>query len=325
VGLPQPRDSALSSVALVLLHRMNLRLLFSIFVLMPAICFAQDNREHGAPRSAFAEVNGIRLHYLDWGGNGEPLLLLPGLGNDAHVFDNFAEKFTDRFRVLALTRRGFGESDAPAAGYDTASRTEDIREFLDAMDIRRINIAGHSMAGSEITAFASLYPERIQRLVYLDAAYDHTCSAGRDLEPWASSFSKRLYAELEDPAATSSNPLDDLPPSDRWEAIKATVQAVDSYHPNYSMITAPALALYAPPERYPDAPRGTSIEARKSMDEWWRNNRQDCALSSIEQFRTEMERGEVMVIRDGYHYLFLGVAQGEVVKRMRAFLLEPAE
>jgi pimeloyl-ACP methyl ester carboxylesterase len=241
-----------------------LRFLSILLLMSAAVSFAQEHRSSYAPKDGFVEANGIRLHYIDWGGNGEPLLLLTGLGNDAHVFDGFAEKLTDQFRVLALTRRGFGESDVPEGGYDTSTRVEDIRGFLDAMSIDRINIAGHSMSGSEITAFASLYPERTLRLVYLDAAYDHTCSAGRSLEPWASPFTRRLHAELGNSAAASEIPVDDLPPRDRWEAIKATVGAVDSYRPSYLKIDAPALAVYAPPERYPDAPRGTPVETRKT-------------------------------------------------------------
>ena len=56
-------------------------------------------------------VNGIRLHYLDWSGSGPTLLFLTGIGNNAHIFDGFAPRITDQFRVLALTRRGHGESD----------------------------------------------------------------------------------------------------------------------------------------------------------------------------------------------------------------------
>jgi hypothetical protein len=52
------------------------------------------------------QVNGVKLHYLDWDGKGEVLLSLPGLSCTARIFDGLAPKFTDHFRVLALTRRG---------------------------------------------------------------------------------------------------------------------------------------------------------------------------------------------------------------------------
>jgi len=80
-------------------------------------------------KSDFVNVNGIRLHYLDWGGEGETLLFLPGLGNTSYVFDKLAKRFTDKFHVVALTRRGHGDSDYPETGYDLETLTEDIRQF----------------------------------------------------------------------------------------------------------------------------------------------------------------------------------------------------
>src|SRR5262245_5838199 len=52
------------------------------------------------PRDQFVTVNGVNLHYLEWGGSGETLLFLAGLSDSVHRFDSFAPKFIDRFRVL---------------------------------------------------------------------------------------------------------------------------------------------------------------------------------------------------------------------------------
>ena len=117
-------------------------------------------------------TNGVRLHYVDWGGNGEPVLLLPGLFGTAEIYSDFAPRLTDRFRVLALTLRGHGQSDEPKTGYEPDSLVEDIRAFLDSMRIGRAHLVGHSLSGAELTAFAGRYPERVLKLVYLDAAYD---------------------------------------------------------------------------------------------------------------------------------------------------------
>ena len=121
--------------------------------------------------SNMLEVNGIHLHYLDWGGSGPILLFLAGMGCNAHIFDKFAPRFTDQFHVLALTRRGHGESDHPKSGYDIDTLTEDIRLFLDRLKIDRAILAGHSLAGIELSHFAALHPERLLKLVYLDAAF----------------------------------------------------------------------------------------------------------------------------------------------------------
>ncbi len=91
-------------------------------------------------KSEFITANGIKMNYLDWGGTGEVVLLLSGFGNDAHIFDEFATKFTDKFHVIGLTRRGFGETDKPKNGYDTKTRVEDIHKFLDALKIKKAHI-----------------------------------------------------------------------------------------------------------------------------------------------------------------------------------------
>src|SRR5205823_976297 len=114
----------------------------------------------------------VRLQYIDFGGVGEPVLLLAGLGNTAHVFERFAPRLTKHFHVIGLTRRGFGASTIAADGYDTRSLSEDIRVVLDSLGIARVNIVGHSVAGDEMTRFAGDHPERVAKLVYLDAAYD---------------------------------------------------------------------------------------------------------------------------------------------------------
>lgn len=122
--------------------------------------------------SNFVNVNGIRLHYLDWGGTGPTLIFLTGMGSSAYIFNKFAPRFTDQFRVLALTRRGHGDSDYPETGYDADTLVEDIRQFMDRLQVETASLAGHSLAGVELTHFAATYPERVEKLIYLDALDD---------------------------------------------------------------------------------------------------------------------------------------------------------
>ncbi|WP_231372359.1 alpha/beta fold hydrolase, partial [Terracoccus sp. 273MFTsu3.1] len=63
------------------------------------------------PSDQFVILDGVRFHYLDWGGNGDPLLLLAGLGCTAHIFAELSPHLSDQFRVIALTRRGHGLTD----------------------------------------------------------------------------------------------------------------------------------------------------------------------------------------------------------------------
>src|SRR4051812_30739140 len=93
-----------------------------------------DPAPHRASRIAVAP--GVRLEVLDWGGTGPALVFLAGASNTGHAFDTFAPRFTDRFRVLALTRRGLGASDVPNPGpYDAATLAADVKAVLDSLGI----------------------------------------------------------------------------------------------------------------------------------------------------------------------------------------------
>src|SRR5512139_2549361 len=93
------------------------------------------------PESNFVNVNGVRLHYLDWGGNGPALIFLTGMGCSAYIFNKIAPRFTDRFHVLALTRRGQGDSDIPETGYDAGTLTEDICQFMNHLKVDKTILA----------------------------------------------------------------------------------------------------------------------------------------------------------------------------------------
>ncbi len=94
-----------------------------------------DWKDPSPHRSALVTADGVRLHYLDWGGSGDAVLLLPGMGSTAHAFDDIAPKLTDRFRVFALTPRAHGESGVDDTLY-TVARTPDSRPAVRALHIR---------------------------------------------------------------------------------------------------------------------------------------------------------------------------------------------
>jgi non-heme chloroperoxidase len=113
----------------------------------------------------------VQLEVLDWGGTGRPVVLLTGLGNTAHVYDDFALKLTGKYHVYGITRRGYGVSSAPATGYESDRLGDDVLAVLDTLKIARPVLVGHSIAGEELSSIASRSPERIAGAVYLDSAY----------------------------------------------------------------------------------------------------------------------------------------------------------
>src|ERR1700722_10943754 len=113
----------------------------------------------------------VNLEVLDWGGSGRAVVLLTGLGNTAHIFDDFAPKLTSEYHVYGITRRGYGESSAPESGYSADRLGDDVLAVLDALKIDKAVLVGHSLGGEELTSVADRHPERVAGLVYLDAGY----------------------------------------------------------------------------------------------------------------------------------------------------------
>jgi pimeloyl-ACP methyl ester carboxylesterase len=144
----------------------------SASVLMLPPQSANTWRDPSPHKSEFVQIRGARLHYLDWGGTGPVILFLHGSGSTAHDFDDIAPKFTDQFRVLALTRRGYGESDKLKGGYNLKTFASDVREFLDALHVNKAIVAGHSAGGLVVTEFAARYPNRVSHVIYLDTTFN---------------------------------------------------------------------------------------------------------------------------------------------------------
>lgn len=115
----------------------------------------------------------VKLEVLDWCGSGRSLVLLAGLGNTAHVFDDFAPKLTSGYHVVAITRRGYGASSVPDSGYSADRLGDDVLAVLDALKIVRPVLVGHSIAGEELSSVGTRHPDRVAGLIYLDAAYSH--------------------------------------------------------------------------------------------------------------------------------------------------------
>jgi pimeloyl-ACP methyl ester carboxylesterase len=240
-------------------------------------------------------VNGLRLHYLDWGGSGNALLLLAG-ADDAHIFDTFAPKFVDRWRVVALTRRGFGESDKALGRYDRPTLIDDLRQFLDALKIDRIDMVAHSMAADELTLFASRYSTRVGKVVYLDPSPDDREGDLKSLLtlPGLPPAQKKFALEVLGLPDAANVSVPTLPAN--FQAQVEFVRAGLKFPVDYSGIHASTIAFFAgPPD---EASRRTTIE----------------------HMRSQLLHVQIVEMKNAPHYLFLGATQDEVVRRVREFL-----
>jgi len=143
----------------------------SILVLWLLSGFAQPVDTALSPRSAFVQVNGVRVHYLDWGGSGEPLILVPARCDTPFVFGDLAPLLVTRYRVLGVTARGCGESGPASDGYDVDLQIRELIGFLDVLAIDRATFAGHSASGGKVVRLAQQHPTRVSRLVTFDIIY----------------------------------------------------------------------------------------------------------------------------------------------------------
>ena len=239
----------------------------------------------------FIEVEaGVKLEVVDWGGSGRPLVLLAGLGANAHTYDKFAARLIPSYHVYGITRRGFGASGVPHSGYSADRLGDDVLAVLAALDVNRPVLVGNSIAGQELSSVGSRCPDKVAGLVYLDAAYSYAYydSSLGDLNIELIE-TKRKLEELQAKFLRDTRPLiqelleTDLPRLERAlrekhkdlqatpAALLAAYAQADAHLPpaipaihagrqKYTHIPVPILALYALPPNFEDLPGGNPAE-----------------------------------------------------------------
>jgi len=113
---------------------------------------------------------GIQLAALQWSESGVPMVFLHGYGNDAHVWDEIVPCVMPHYRTLAISLRGHGDSDwGEHPGYSHAELAADLSHALEALEIERLVLVGHSLGGRVAMHFAGAHPERMAGLVIADS------------------------------------------------------------------------------------------------------------------------------------------------------------
>lgn len=120
-------------------------------------------------QSCYVETNGIRLHYIDHAGNGPEVVLMHGLTANAHAFDGLMEAGLAQYaHMLSVDLRGRGLSDQPD-NYTMGEHARDIIGMLDVLGLEQVIVGGHSFGGLLSIYLAANYPERIKKIILLDA------------------------------------------------------------------------------------------------------------------------------------------------------------
>lgn len=288
------------------------------------------------PGERYFDSDGIALHYLDWGGRGRPMVLLAGLGDTAHQYRGLAPKLASSFRVVGLTRRGHGQSDQPAAGYDLETLVEDIRRFLDQLRMKRVILVGHSFGGLEAALLAIRYPHRIEAIVYLDALFPR-------LDPEPDLSRDPIWSVIPTEAPTPEDLVSREAYLDYYrrarpawariwcEAIEADLMSkvsvkdgggLESHHddelmnriyhdvwpardPRYDEIRAPMLAIVPDGHAHQGVPLDATDELRQAADRYWEERILPWIRQRTAVFRHAAPTARVVELDSPYHHIFL--------------------
>jgi non-heme chloroperoxidase len=309
-----------------------------VLLLIASVAAQTPSPSRGSALPAFVDVaDGVRLEVVDWGGRGRTVVFLSGTGNTAHVFDQFAPRFTDEFRVIGITRRGFGASSRPATGYRVLQLADDLGAALDSLKLDRPILVGHSLAGEEMSVIAARQPNRVGGLVYLDAAYDRTQPDVMRLMGQLPPLPKATKGDLVSRNAFQAfwlrthgwtYPASELDQYDRYgdpppDVEQAIVTSFES--PHYERITAPALAIYALPRSGKEMFAAYDLvdkSAQSRVDAVW-PTWVSFVRSEEQRFRTRVRNGRTLEIPGASHYVFL-TNPNETAHAVRGFLEELA-
>ena len=298
----------------------------------------------------FFESDGVKLHYIDWGGAGRPMLLLAGLGGTAHHFRGIAPKLASRFWVLGLTRRGHGRSDRPGSGYDLDTLVEDIRCFQDYLGIERSILVGHSFGGLEMPLLAIRYPQRVKAIVFLDALFpmldpepdlsgDPIWSVVPTGEPtaddlasrqayltyykrtrpdWARIWCEAIEADLMDKVRIMDDGrLENHHDDELMNSIYSSVWS--SRNPEYEKVEAPMLAIVPDGDFHQGVPLDANDELKRAANMFWEGKLLPWIRQRTEAFRQAAPTAHVVEIVSPYHHIFIAEEE-QTVKAINDFL-----
>jgi len=119
--------------------------------------------------SLFANVNGVRVHYLKSGSGRTPLVLIHGFGDDARMWIPLFADFGKDYTIIAPDLRGLGQSSREKSGYDKKTAAVDIHELVRSLGYRDIYLVGHDIGMMVAYAYAAQFPSEVKKLALMDA------------------------------------------------------------------------------------------------------------------------------------------------------------
>lgn len=120
-------------------------------------------------QSLFADVNGVKIHYLKAGTGKTPLVVLHGFGETSHMWVAMFDEFGKDYTIIAPDLRGIGDSSQPKTGYDKKTVALDIHELVKSLGYQNIDLIGHDIGLMVAYAYAAQYPDEVRNLALLEA------------------------------------------------------------------------------------------------------------------------------------------------------------
>ena len=157
-------------VALVLLLLLTLSVVFFGYTDKP---LAELNEKYATAPSAFLTVDGMEVHYRDEGNKTDslPLVLIHGTGSSLHTFDAWTVELKKEKRVIRMDLPAFGLTGPfPDRVYNIDHYVAFVNQFLTALGIQQCIIGGNSLGGEIAWNFTVQHPEKVQKLILIDAA-----------------------------------------------------------------------------------------------------------------------------------------------------------
>lgn len=139
-----------------------LSLMLALAVAWPTSAGAVDIEERDA------DINGIRIHYLD-AGDGDLVVLLHGFAQTSHMWRPLMEQLAATHRVVAIDLRGAGGSEKPESGYDKKTMAEDVYALVTSLGYEQATVVGHDIGLMVAYAYAAQHPDAVDRIVLMDA------------------------------------------------------------------------------------------------------------------------------------------------------------
>ena len=140
----------------------------------------------------FIVAGDITLHYIQWGRQGPPIICVHGLTANAFCFQALADYLAVDHRVFAYDLRGRGDSDKPESGYSIPHHADDLAELIDELGLDRPVVVGHSLGAFTAFYFAAHYPEKLSKLVLIDAVASPPWKTVEEQPAWLTTSINRL-------------------------------------------------------------------------------------------------------------------------------------